>query len=152
MKGVNSWSFRPYTELYKQERGVNPYICRLAPFEGGFELEFIDNGSPCAGHKLLVRVRGEETFAEYPLSGNETRLEGLLDLTDYEICVEREDGARSSVRLVRTGFVPGVVINYLHPEDEEYLFSGRYLCSPSILRLPSGRLLSSMDVHAGNTP
>lgn len=152
MKGVSSWSFRPYTELYRQERGVNPYICRLAPFAGGFELEYIDNGAPDAAHKLLVRPRGGDVFAEYPLSGGEFRLEGLRDLTDHEICVEREDGKRSELRLVRTGWVPGTVINYLHPEDPAYAFSGRYLCSPSIIRLPSGRLLSSMDVHAGNTP
>lgn len=152
MKGVNSWSFRPYTELYKQERGVNPYICRLAPFEGGFDLEYIDNGAPDAAHKLLVRERGTEEFTAYILTGYGFRLEGLRDLTDHEIIVEREDGKRSETRLVRTGWAPGTVINYLHPEDPAYAFSGRYLCSPSILRLPSGRLLASMDVHAGDTP
>ena len=152
MKGVNSWSFRPYTELYKQERGVNPYICRLAPFAGGFELEFIDNGAPDAAHTLLLRVRGTEAFEKYPLEKNTFKLDGLEDLTDYELCVERADGKRSEVRLLRTGWVPGKVINYLHPEDPAYAFSGRYLCSPSILRLPSGRILASMDVHAGDTP
>lgn len=52
---------------------------------------------------------------------------------------------------MRTGGVPGTVINYLHPEDEECAFSGRYLCSPSLLKLPDGTILASMDVYSGDS-
>ena len=58
----------------------------------------------------------------------------------------------STERLVRTGEVPGIIVNYLHPDDPEYEFSGRYLCSPSLLKLPDGSLLASMDLYAGGAP
>jgi len=153
MKAVTGWSFRPYTELYKPERGINPYITRLAPRENGFRAEFIDNGAAHARHSVYLRKRGADQFIAYPVEYDlffDT--DGLSANTDYEVYVEREDGSKSSVRLVRCGYVPGKVINYLHPEDEEYAFSGQYLCSPSLIRLPSGRLLSSMDVFKGEAP
>ena len=46
----------------------------------------------------------------------------------------------------------GTVVNYLHPDDPYYAFSGQYLCSPSLLRLPDGELLASMDLFGYNTP
>ncbi|MCI1219755.1 MAG: exo-alpha-sialidase [Bifidobacterium sp.] len=52
----------------------------------------------------------------------------------------------SDPRLVRCGPMVGSVVNYLHPRDDAFRFSGRYLASPSIVRLPSGVLLVSMDV------
>ncbi len=156
MKGITSWSFRPYTEMIRPARGEKPYICRLAPFDDGFTVEFIDNGAPLARHTVCVRVRGEGDFTAYRPEENVNlhyfKLDRLVPQTDYEVYVERDDGERSSVRLVRTGYVPGTVINYLHPDDEEYAFSGHYLCSPSVIRTKSGRLLASMDVFAGNFP
>jgi hypothetical protein len=40
----------------------------------------------------------------------------------------------------------------LHPDDEVYAFSGRYLCSPSIVKHPDGYLLASMDLYASASP
>lgn len=157
MKTTTSWSFKPYTELYRRERGTSPYICRLAPRAGGFTVDFIDNGfdgelsdnSVDTGHIVYYRKRGEGEYSAIrpECRGNFfTASIDCADECDFEVYAERSDGTRSSVRLVRTGYVPGVVINYLHPEDKEYIFSGRYLCSPSILTLPSGVILASMDV------
>ena len=56
------------------------------------------------------------------------------------------NGKKSRVRLARTGEAVGVVVNYLHPDDRYYGFSGHCLCSPSLVRHPDGFLLSSMDV------
>ena len=53
---------------------------------------------------------------------------------------------------MRTGFSEGTTVNYFHPRDNYYAFSGRYLCSPSIVRHPNGSLLASMDVFEGNRP
>jgi len=58
--------------------------------------------------------------------------------------------ASSAKRLVRTGKSFGTTINYLHPQDNAYRFSGRYLGSPCIVRLPSGKLIAQMDVHDGD--
>ena len=56
------------------------------------------------------------------------------------------------MRLARCGDCIGTVVNYLHPDDDAYAFSGRYLCSPSLVRHPDGYLLASMDVYAASHP
>ena len=151
MKTVSSWNFTPYTPLDRPERAINPYVCRLVPGIDGVYLDFIDNGGDGALHTLKYRRRGDGDFIPVPL-GRETHasLGGLISECDYEFFVEREDGASSETRLFRTGKVHGDIVNYLHPDDDTYLFSGRYLCSPCLCRLPSGRLLSSMDVFEAN--
>ncbi|MBQ7983603.1 MAG: hypothetical protein IJ302_08535 [Clostridia bacterium] len=156
MKPVSSWNFTPYTPLDRPERAQNPYICRIAPGLTTLEFDFIDNGAPAkATHTLYYRVRGtEDAFIErFMENADRGQLCNLKPRTDYEFYVVRDcDGARSETRLARTGVVPGRVVNYLHPDDPAYAFSGQYLCSPSLLRLPSGRLLSSMDVFRGGAP
>ena len=155
MKPSIGWNRRPYTELHKPQRAMSPYICRLAPRKGGFTVDFIDDSYIDSGHIVYWRKRGEGEFtAVHPdASGGFFTAEiDCGDLCDYEVYVERDDGARSSTRLIRTGDVPGTVINYLHPDDREYAFSGNYLCSPSLCKLESGRLLASMDVFAGGAP
>lgn len=54
--------------------------------------------------------------------------------------------------MARCGKSVGTVVNYLHPDDEAYAFSGIYLCSPSLVKHPDGYLLASMDVFAGDHP
>ncbi|NHN30300.1 sialidase family protein [Paenibacillus agricola] len=74
---------------------------------------------------------------------------------DYDITVQavkkgsNERLAESPVRKARTGEVPGIVINYIHPDDYTYDFSGRSPASPSIVKLPNGTLLASHDVFWG---
>ncbi len=154
MKGINHWNFRPYCEMYKTERGNLPYICRIEPGTGKFTVDIIDNGFADSEHILHYKIRGTENFKEIDMGlESSVSVENLDDLTDYEVFVSRKNShANSSVRLVRTGYVPGKVVNYLHPDDTEYSFSGRYLCSPSLVRLENGRLLASMDLFAPNSP
>lgn len=40
------------------------------------------------------------------------------------------------------------MVNYLAPQDTQYNFSGKFLASPSIVRLKNGDLLASMDIFA----
>ena len=150
MKAVSSWSFRPYAEPHNLSRARNPYICRLVPGEHSFMAEFFDNGAPDAAHRLHWRVRGEGEYQSADINGDTAQADSLAADTDYELYISRADDpeARSEIRLIHTGTVPGAVVNYLHPEDPAYAFSGRFLASPSLVRLPSGRLVSSMDVHA----
>ena len=84
-----------------------------------------------------------------PLTGNTVSVCGLSADTDYELYIVRTDdsAACSETRLVRVGFVPGKVINYIHPYDTAYSFSGTSLDSPSLVKLTSGRLIASMGVH-----
>ena len=147
MKGTSSWSYRPYKPLLYDTGDI--YICRIAPGKNEIHLEWLACGGECS---VYFRKRGEEHFAlAGKASACEYTLTGLAYETDYEFFVQNEAG-KSRVRLARTGEVLGTVVNYLHPDDEAYAFSGRYLCSPSLLVHPDGYMLASMDVFRGNSP
>ncbi|MBO5221402.1 MAG: exo-alpha-sialidase [Clostridia bacterium] len=146
MRGCSRWSYSPYRP-FLTEVG-DPYLCRIAPREREIRLEWLGDGV-C---EIFFRVRGEGDFCLHGVSDR-----GIYDLTDltpdtdYEIYITRGN-TKSRIRLARTGSVPGTVVNYLHPEDTAYTYSGRYLCSPSLLKHPDGYLLASMDVFAGQHP
>ncbi len=149
MKSYNNWNYKPYFPYTHQSEEQNPYICRLAPLEFGFELEWFDK--VCDGrHTLFYAKRASGEFKSMELCSKKAAVSGLESYTDYEFYIESESGRKSHTRLVRTGKVPGVVINYLHPEDEYYSHSGKYLCSPCIVKTPSGNLIASMDLFKGN--
>ena len=81
----------------------------------------------------------------------------LEDTTNFNVIqgimkIEASENKKSRIRLARCGESVGAAVNYLHPDDEAYAFSGRYLCSPSLVRHPDGYLLASMDLFAGNHP
>ena len=72
-------------------------------------------------HKVCYRLRGAAQWEEAPCACGSGCLQGLEDQQDYEFYVLRTaDGTASAIRLVRTGAVPGVIVNYLHPEDDVY--------------------------------
>ncbi|MDI9498649.1 MAG: sialidase family protein [Bacillota bacterium] len=151
MRGNICWNYRPFSRMTEMDIRQKPFICRVAPFATGFDIQWFDNGQPDGAHKLVWRVYlTQDEWSELPLSGETARVEGLVEHRDYEFKVVRCDGsAESGLRLVHTSFVPGTVVNYLHPEDGTYSFSGHSLCSPSIVRLPSGALMTAMDVFRG---
>ncbi len=149
MKACSGWSFDPYIPLDLPDSGL--HIVRLAPGKEQVALEWRST-LPAQGYTCLYRPRGSKAWLRQPAEGSTLLLTGLVDDTDYELCIEADSGVQSEIRLAKTGFVPGVVVNYIHPEDETYAFSGYYTCSPSIVRLPGGGLLASHDVFAGAAP
>lgn len=151
MKNVQSWSYPRYLPLHEKARMRAPYICRIAPFADGFGFDFTDSAKD-ANYRLIWRERDFEDLHTVDLASRSGEVRGLECGRDYAFRVERDDGVSSTERLVRTGEVPGTVVNYLHPDDPEYAFSGRFLCSPSLIRLENGDLLASMDLYAGGAP
>ena len=148
MRGTETWSYRPYKPFFYDVGDI--YVCRIAPGKSRIHLEWLnDEAATC---EVFCRVRGSGEFRSAGVTdGCEWDIEGLCDQTDYEFYVV--SGTRKSrVRLARTGEAIGTVVNYLHPDDEAYSFSGRYLCSPSLVRHPDGFLLASMDLFAGYHP
>ena len=145
MRCNNNICHRPYASPIAKES--TPYICRLAPAENTILLEWFDRGEDF-GYTLYWSVRDESCRSSCKVLPGTVTIENLLPDTDYELYIESESGRRSRVRLARTGAIPTgtSVINYLHPEDEQYLFSGKFLCSPSLVKTPSGKLLAGMDV------
>ncbi len=147
MKGCNTWSYHPYKPLLRDIGDI--YVCRIAPDEHSVHFEWLENGDE---YEIFYRKRGEENFISYGKTiDTQFDILGLDSETDYEFYVE-SDGKKSLVRLARTGKNVGTVVNYLHPDDCAYSFSGRYLCSPSLVRHPDGFLLASMDLFAGGHP
>lgn len=148
MKGCNLWSYAPYKPLLRDVGDI--YICRIAPSENSIHFEWLDIGAE--EYSVFYRVRNA---ADFILCGKtnstEFNIENLETDTDYEFYIQSGE-KKSLVRLARTGKTVGTVVNYLHPQDEAYSFSGRYLCSPSLVRHPDGFLLASMDLFAGGHP
>ena len=105
-----------------------------------------------ASYNVFYRERDTDNFLHTgTVTSTEYTINGLTIDTDYEFFVATEK-KKSRVRLARCGESVGTVVNYLHPDDEAYAFSGRYLCSPSLVRHPDGYLLASMDLYAGGHP
>ena len=148
MTGSQTIHHRPYIRPNDMDGKNKPYICRIAPFETGFTFEWLDN-NPHMEYKVFYSKRGEKGLNSFAIKEPVVFVENLDTDTDYEIYVQRIDGVKSNTRLVHTGAFPEgtTVINYLHPEDKQYEFSGKFLCSPSIARTRSGRLVASMDVY-----
>lgn len=150
MRGISGWNYRPYLPASRLHELSRPRICRLAPGPDFAELEWTgaQPGEECS---VMWRDRGGDKWSERR-AASPTRIDGLTEGAEYEVKVACGSRGESDARLLRTGQAPGRVINYLHPEDEAYAFSGRALCSPSIIKTPSGALLASMDVFAPNAP
>ena len=148
MIGHNLWSYAPYKPLLRNVGDI--YICRIAPRENTIHFEWLDADE--AEYSVYYRKRNDNVFI---LCGktNDTEFD-IVNLeidTDFEFFVCSGE-KKSLIRLARTGKTVGTVVNYLHPDDEAYSFSGRYLCSPSLVRHPDGFLLASMDLFAGSHP
>lgn len=148
MRGQGTWSYTPYRPLLFECGDI--YICRVVPSEKAIHFEWLDVG--VTEYRIYYRVRGE---GEFVLSGNTDKNEfditGLNCGSEYEFYVSAND-MKSRVRLARCGEAVGTVVNYLHCEDEAYSYSGRYLCSPSLLKHPDGYMLASMDLYEHAAP
>lgn len=148
MKGYNLWSHHPYRPLLTEVGDI--YICRVVPSKNSIHFEWLveDNTE----FSIYCSKRGENNFV---CCGNTSKGEfDILGLTaddEYEFYVE-SGSKKSRVRLARCGEAVGSIVNYLHPEDQAYSFSGNYLCSPSLVRHPDGFLLASMDLFRGDAP
>ncbi len=151
MKASDKWSSGRYLPPDLSGRVGDPYVCRLAPFSDGFEFEILD---PMKAERYRVDVteRGTgKTFSE-TVTGTAARVRGLPAGTDLSFRVTAPDDRSSSERMLRCGDYPGTVVNYIHPGDPEYSFSGRFPASPSLVKLPGGALLASMDIYAAKEP
>jgi hypothetical protein len=161
------WSFNTHRELFQATMGAagsNLNIIRLAPGDGCVEWEWRFDGDEARAAGLAfaadIRRRGEQ---EWPRTidlerGKVARIDGLENGADYELRLRaKERGASEDVspacvsptRLVRPGHIPGTVINYIHPEDYTFNFSGRSPASPSTAELSDGRWVASHDVYWG---
>lgn len=148
MVGQKNWNYQQDFFLKRQQDRDIPAIMRIIPGETDISLEWKATQETS---QVLFSLRGRSEWQCVKATGHTAVITGLEENQDYEVYVQTDD-KKSVVRLARTGTVPGIPVNYLHPDDPVYLFSGNYLCSPSILKLPDGRYLASMDVFKAGYP
>ena len=151
MKFDAAWSHRPYSPLLRD--AGTPYICRVVPYERSIHIEWLPVQDE-SEYRVFLGFKGNTPSEIAATSDCCFDFESLDTDTDYCFLVSCSSGS-SRLRLARTGRrdgTDGVTVNYLHPEDDAYAFSGRYLCSPSLVGHPDGHLLASMDVFEGNAP
>jgi len=85
MRGNTCWNYKPFTRLIDMDIRQKPFICRVAPFETGFDIQWFDNGQPKGAHKLIWRVYlTQDEWQEMPLTGDTARVEGLVEHCDYD--------------------------------------------------------------------
>ncbi len=147
MQGKRFWNERPHRSLFDDPTALS--ITRLAPGEATLTLSWID---PKEEGEYLLEWRAwyaNDGWTGMRVTGYEATITGLTPYREYDVRVKRLNGESSEVRFFRPAPIKGTVINYLHPHDERYDFSGRALCSPNLIKLPSGKLLASMDVYKG---
>ncbi len=149
MKPATTWSYAPYRPPFYDAEDEVLYICRIAPTASTVHLEWLGGES---SYTLFWRKREESEYtSSVTVSTNEYTVSDLEPNTHYAFLLTAGE-KKSRVRLVYTADAVGTVVNYLHPEDDAYAFSGKSLCSPCMIRHPDGYLLASMDVFKANEP
>lgn len=150
MKGKTYWQARPHRSPFDTFEA--PDICRLVPGENDLFLQWQDS-VPGKRYTVLWRSLNQNRLWEsLEVDGCEAHIENLITWMEYEVRVIRQDHTASRSRRFKPAPVPGTVINYLHPADNRYAFSGKALGSPSMVHLPSGALVAGMDVFGPGTP
>ena len=149
MKGITSWSFERYRPPVND--GTEIYICQIIPSRERIYLAY--KCETVSGEwRIHYRKKGSEDAWQTVCTGcDSVTLDSLDDLCDYELYVSCGD-KKSAVGYARTGECVGVTVNYLHPDDPKYAFSGQHPCTPSLLKHPDGYMLASMDVYDGRAP
>ncbi len=162
MSGMNAWSCRSLT---LEDDSLSNLGCidivRIIPGDASVSIEWSDKDineiNDKAYYKVAYKKRGDTGIKE-TVCGNDpvgrVEIDRLHNGVDYEVYVSAEDPAtgrilgKSHARLFRTGTVPGVIINYVHPNDPSYRLAGHFIGSPSIVKLGDGRLVASHDLFA----
>ncbi len=148
MKGNSAWSQVPYVRAFEKEKEFFPHIIRLMPSEFSFSFDWFDKGDSGA-HAVFLKKKTDATFNQVLTdSTGRVVVENLSSDEEYEFYIQAKNGNKSTVRLFRTGKdVPnGSVLTYLHPKDKTFKHTGYAIGAPSIVKLSSGKLLSSVGV------
>lgn len=148
MKSSTMWSYAPYLPPLTENGGI--YVCRIAPADGAAHIEWLDIGKA----EYTVKYKRKDTadnYRTFTVKSACADISGLEVGEDYEFQITADE-KYSPIRYFKAKHAWGTVVNYLHPDDDVYAFSGKALCSPCIIRHPDGFLLASMDVFRAGDP
>jgi len=147
MKRKLGWNHTPYEPVFFDIGDI--YICRVVPSSSSIHFEWLVNDGEI--YDIFYKKREAEKFVHYgKTEACFCDITNLEEGFDYEFYVQSGE-KKSRIRLARTGEAVGTVVEYLHPDDRAYSYSGQYLCSPSIIRHPHGHLLSSLDLYGADS-
>lgn len=152
MKSHKGWSYAPYKPLFFEVGDI--YICRVAPQETSITFDWLPleetDGENI--YSIYISRKGEEEFS-FVGSTLETTytIEDLEEDAEYQFYVALGN-LKSRVRFARCGKSFGSVVNYIHPEDRCYGYSGYCTANPTMVRHPEGYLLTSMDIYGPGFP
>jgi len=148
MKSATHWSYSPYLPPLAKNGGI--YVCRIAPNDHGAHIEWLDAGKD--NYTVFYRKKdSDEAWSTFTVKVPYADITGLNEGEEYE-CRVTANECFSPIRYFKAKYAWGTVVNYLHPDDDIYAFSGKSLCSPCIIRHPDGHLLASMDVFKAGSP
>ena len=130
--------YRPY-----KNSGTNYdiYICRIAPNKSSVVIDWI---SGKYGPFVVEIKENNVTIQRQVTYKYSAKIDGLKENSEYSVTVT-SDAFKSNERLFVTGDYLFDVINYVHPKETQYLYSGNFLGSPSITRF-KGDLYVTMDI------
>lgn len=142
MKAFTKWNFDRYRPAVCGNDKI--YVERIVPQENGFAL-FHTYKDAC---KLYFKEADTPSdFSCVSSQNGYANVSGVPTDTEFEFYLSDHGENFSAHGFVHTGYAPGTVVNYLSQRDPKYLFSGQYLCTPSLLCHPDGYMLASMDLY-----
>lgn len=94
---------------------------------------------------------------EYPIGSAGLNIDELLNNHKHTAyaCAYTQSGEvieKSNYRTFYPNYIPGKCIAYVHPYDSAFDPAGRYIGSPSIVKLDNGELLASHDLFIDPAP
>lgn len=142
-----TWSSTRYSPAVPAKESI--YIKQIIPCIDSIYIAFSSDEDK---NTVFFRKKDSENeWRELACGCSCVTIPSLEEGCEYEFYIA-SDSFESELGYARAGYVPGTVVNYLHPDDKKYSFSGAHLCSPSLLIHPDGYLLASMDLYGRNTP
>lgn len=140
------YGYKPFLVPGGGQEG-RPYITRIAPQNDIVEFEWYDLADRDNDACTVFLTYDYVKYEKIRIKGNRCSIR-VAQERDGAFYLETDDGRQSNRRPFRSGYYPGKVIAYNHPDDKQYDYSGVYLGSPSIVRLENGDLLASFDYFA----
>lgn len=143
-----AWNYRPY-QNGNPERSL--LICRIAQKKNSCVFQWVDASSEICNEYVFCYGEAGKKVTEISVKGTEVSVE-MEPGHEYLAYVKDKTGRVSPKRPVSMADFIGTVVNYLHPDDKQYIFSGKYICSPSITKMQNGTLIMTMDVYEHDYP
>ncbi len=130
----------------------------IAPHDAGAQISVGD--IPIKTESLKIEICDENNRRveeNYDIRRGHAEVSGLENNKKYFVTARAYDKdeniiAESNTRVLIPNYVPGRCVTYLHPYDSTFDPAGRYLGSPSIVKMKNGDIIVSHDLFLESYP